>query len=238
MSPSTDLAASTREQVWRSFICALPTALTLVPVAILCGIVAAQAGWSLMEVFLFSVLGFSGSGQLALLPLAGQGVGVLTMLLMTVSINSRYIPIAFATASRLPASGPLRAITAHMLGDEAYAVESAQDARSSVITIRLTIYVTWVLSNIAGSLIFLLAPYQLLSPGINLSFPASIVLLALSLDQLKSRISKIKAECSRRAVEIAFCVVMALGLFALLGKIWFWLPSIAFSTWRMWRIKT
>jgi len=53
MTQSTDLASSAREQVWRSFICAFPTALTLVPVAVLCGLLAAQAGWSPMEVFFF-----------------------------------------------------------------------------------------------------------------------------------------------------------------------------------------
>lgn len=236
MTESTCLASSARERVWRSFICTLPTALTLVPVAMLCGILAAQSGWSFMEVLFFSSLGFSGSGQLALLPLAGQGFGILTMLLMTVSINSRYIPIAFATASRLPSTRLLRAIVAHMLGDEAYAVETTQDATSSIVTIRLTIYAVWVLSNTAGALLILFIPHQRLNPEINLGFPASVVLLALSLGQLKVRVPQINAGWRRRAIEMAACVFVALGLLVLVGKVWFWLPSIAFSTWRMSRI--
>jgi len=203
----------------------------------LCGVLAAQSGWGFVEVLFYSALGFSGSGQLALLPLAGQELGVLTMLLMAVSINSRYIPIAFATTSRLPSAGLPRAITAHMLGDEAYAVESEQDATSSIITIRLTIYVAWVLSNIAGAFLIFLIPHWLANPGVNLGFPASAVLFVLSLGQLKARVSRINATWNRRVVEIAVCVLVAMGLFMLVGKVWFWLPSIAFSTWRMWRIK-
>lgn len=60
----------------------------------LCGVLAAQHGWKNLEVLLFSALGFSGSGQLALLPLPVEGIGVLSMLPMAVSINSRYIPVA------------------------------------------------------------------------------------------------------------------------------------------------
>jgi predicted branched-subunit amino acid permease len=233
-------ARSVPDRAWDAFVRALPTALTLVPIAMLCGVLAAQSGWGLTEVLLFGALGFSGSGQLALLPLAGQGLGVLTMLLMATSINSRYIPMAFATASRVPAArSPSmflgRAMTAHMLGDEAYAVENERDSVLAVVTIRLTIYSVWVLSNIAGVLAIGLMPQWLIGGGINLGFPASVVLLVLSLGQIKTRVPRIAAPWRRRLIEIALCVLVAMGLFTLLGKVWFWLPSIAFTTWRMWR---
>jgi predicted branched-subunit amino acid permease len=238
-------ARPVQDRAWDAFVRALPTALTLVPIAMLCGVLAAQAGWGLTEVLLFSVLGFSGSGQLALLPLAGEGLGILTMLLMATSINSRYIPMAFATASRLPsARSPSarllsacfgRAFTAHMLGDEAYAVENERDSVLAVVTIRLTIYSVWVLSNVAGVFAIGLMPQWLIGGGINLGFPASVVLLVLSLGQIKTRVPRIAAPWRRRVCEIALCVAVAMWLFMLLGKVGFWLPSIAFTTWRMWR---
>ncbi|WP_277189423.1 AzlC family ABC transporter permease [Caballeronia sp. BR00000012568055] len=235
MTESAYSGSGLQNRVWVAFVRAFPTAMTLVPVAMLCGVLAAQSGWSVEEVLLFSTLGFSGSGQFALIPLSGQGLGVLTMLFMAVSINSRYIPIAFATASRLPASRTARAMAAHMLGDEAYAVESERDSVASVVTIRATIYSVWILSNVAGVLALGLMPPGLIGKGINLGFPASVVLLVLSLGQLKVRVPRIGAANSRRIAETALCVIVAMALFGMLGKVWFWLPSIAFSTWRMWR---
>jgi len=225
-----------KDGVWAAFVRAVPTALTLVPVAMLCGVLAAQASWGVVDVLFFSALGFSGSGQFALLPLAGQGLGILTMLLMAISINSRYVPIAFATASRLPRARAQRAFAAHMLGDEAYAVESERDSVASVVTIRAMIYAVWVLSNVAGVLAAGLMPRSLLGADVNLGFPASVVLLVLSLGQIKTRVPRIAAAWQRRLLEIAMCVAVAMLLFMLLGKVWFWLPSIAFSTWRMWRV--
>ncbi|WP_265258850.1 AzlC family ABC transporter permease [Verminephrobacter aporrectodeae] len=220
---------------WAAFVRAAPTGLALVPVGMLFGVLAAQANWGALDVLLFGVLGFSGSGQFALLPLAAQGQGFLTMLLVAVSINSRYVPIAFVTASRLPRAPLRRAFLAHLLGDEAYAVEHEQDASVSILAIRLTIYGAWVLSTLAGVLAAGLLPRSSLSGGMNLGFPASAVLLVLSFGQLKVRVPRIAAPWRRRLAEMGLCIAAAMLLFAWLGPVWFWLPSIAFSSWRLWR---
>src|SRR5690606_27249078 len=76
----------------------VPTALAIVPVSALFGALAARADWSWLEILAVGVLGFSGSGQFALLPLAEADAGFFTMLMVTASINSRYLPIAYASA--------------------------------------------------------------------------------------------------------------------------------------------
>ncbi|MCL1961354.1 MAG: AzlC family ABC transporter permease [Desulfovibrionaceae bacterium] len=234
MTSSTRTSDSTPNNAWAAFVRAAPAGLALVPVGLLFGVLAAQANWNALEVLLFSMLGFSGSGQFALLPLAGQGMGFLTLLLVAVSINSRYVPIAFIAASRLPRVPVRRVLLAHLLGDEAYAVERDHDASVSVLAIRLTIYGAWVLSTVAGVLAAGLLPRSL-PGGINLGFPGSVVLLALSFGQLKARVPRIAAPWHRRLVEIGLCITAAILLFAWLGPVWFWLPSIAFSSWRLWR---
>jgi predicted branched-subunit amino acid permease len=224
--------------IWAAFRHTIPTALTLVPICMLLGILASQANWSVLEVFLFSLLGFSGSGQFALLPLAEQGLDFATLLLVAVSINSRYIPIAFITASRLPRTPISRAFLAHILGDEAYALEHELDPLVRILTIRLTIYGVWVASTVAGTIAASFIPIHLFGPGVNLGFPASVVLLVLSFGQLKTRIPLIDATWRKLFFEIGLCVAAALVLLALLGHVWFWLPSIAFSTWRIWKAGT
>lgn len=228
-------ACDSQSPIWSAFRHTIPTALTLVPICMLFGVLAAQANWSVLEVFLFSLLGFSGSGQFALLPLAEQGMGFATLLLVAVSINSRYIPIAFVTASRLPRTPLRRAFLAHILGDEAYALEHERDPLLRIMTIRLTIYGVWVASTVAGTIAAGFIPKHLFGPGVNLGFPASVVLLVLSFGQLKARIPLIDAPWRKRMIEIGLCLAVALVLLAVLGPVWFWLPSIAFSTWRIWK---
>jgi predicted branched-subunit amino acid permease len=237
MSIPAAKACDGQSLIWPAFRHTLPTALTLVPICMLLGVLAAQANWSVLEVFLFSLLGFSGSGQFALLPLAQQGLGFGTLLLVAVSINSRYIPIAFATSSRLPHTPPGRAALAHVLGDEAYALEHERDPLARIVTIRLTIYGVWVASTVAGTIAAGFIPKQVLGSGVNLGFPASVVLLVLSFGQLKARIPQIDASWRQRCLEVGLCLAVALGLLAALGAVWFWLPSIAFSTWRIWRVR-
>lgn len=191
--------------------------------------------WSALEVLLFSVLGFSGSGQFALLPLAAQGFDLLAMLVIAVSINSRYLPIAFVSAGKLPRPLLQRASLAHMLGDEAYALEHETDGHAQRWGVRLTIYLTWVAATVGGALLAGVLPAAWFDHGLNLGFPASVVLLILSLNQLKARVPHIRAGWARRGLELVLCLVVGALLFAWLGKVWFWLPSILFTTWRLWK---
>lgn len=214
----------------------VPTCIAIVPVSMLLGVLAAQTNWSVLEIFLFSLLGFTGSGQFALLPLADQGVGFFTMLMVAVSINSRYIPIAFSTAERLPRPLVQRMAIAYMLGDEAYALDREQANSVEIFITRFMIYGTWVASSVVGLLLAGLIPKQLLSISMNLGYPASIVLLVLSFNQLKTRIPQISSPWTRVCLEMLICVLVAVILLSLMGKVWFWLPSIAFSVWRLWEI--
>src|SRR5690606_35915930 len=130
-----------------------PTALAIVPVSMLFGVLAARADWTLLEILAVSALGFSGSGQFALLPLVDANAGFITMLLVTASINSRYLPIAYASATRLPRFITKRAFVAHMLGDEAYATEEESDSWRSAFLIRAVIFGAWVASGLLGALL-------------------------------------------------------------------------------------
>ncbi|MCY1282800.1 azaleucine resistance protein AzlC [compost metagenome] len=230
---TAQVQTKTTLQGWAAFRRAVPTGLAVAPTGMLFGVLAAQANWSPFEVLLLSALGYSGSGQFALLPLAEQGMGFLTMLVVAISINSRYVPIVITTLTRLPRRPIPRAFMAHLVGDEAYALEHERDHLAAVIATRLTIYVAWVASTFIGVLMAGLIPPSWFGENVNLGFPASIVLLVLSFEQLKSRVPQISAPWERRILELALCVAAALIFLALMGKAWFWLPSIAFSTWRL-----
>lgn len=50
--------------------CAAPAALAIIPVSMLFGVLAGRSDWTPVEVALIGLLGFTGSGQFAVLPLA------------------------------------------------------------------------------------------------------------------------------------------------------------------------
>ena len=212
-----------------------PAALAIVPVSLLFGVLAARADWSPLEVLAIGLLGFSGSGQFALLPLAESGAGFATMLLVTASINSRYLPIAYASAARLPTPAGQRACLAHMLGDEAYAMERAHDSGASLWAIRASLFVAWVLAGLLGALLGHLVPAAWLGGEVNLGYPASVVLMYLSAAQLRARLWLQVRRRGRVLAASALCAGLSLLLVHLLGPVYFWIPGIGLASLILWR---
>ncbi|MDP9514233.1 AzlC family ABC transporter permease [Pseudomonas protegens] len=214
-----------------------PAALAIVPVSMLFGLLAGRADWSLLEVALVGLLGFTGSGQFAALPLAQSGAGFFTLLLVSASINSRYLPIAFTSSPRLPRGFLQKAAAAHMLGDEAYATEHERDNPVTVLVIRATIFLTWALAGVLGAWLGKWLPLQWIGTEVNLGYPASVVLMYLSLAQLRSRLSLAHERRLAILSMVALCVAVTLVLIMLLGTLYFWIPSVLISTVLLSRVK-
>lgn len=207
-----------------------PAAIAIVPVSMLFGVLAARADWSPLEVVVISLLGFSGSGQFALLPLTESGAGFFTMLLVTASINSRYLPIAYASAGRLPVKAGKRACLAHMLGDEAYATEHERDSCASVWLIRVIIFIAWGLAGLLGALLGEVVPVAWLGAEVNLGYPASVVLLYLSASQLRTRLWLREQQRWMMLAAAGVCAGVALLLIHLIGPLYFWIPGVLLAT--------
>lgn len=217
---------------------AAPAALAIIPVSLLFGVLAGRSDWSPLEVALIGLLGFTGSGQFAALTLADSGAGFVTMLLLTASINSRYLPIAYVSAQRLPQQWGLRALLAHMLGDEAYATEREQDSWVSLAVIRATLFLTWAVAGVAGALIGNLIPATWLAKDLNLGFPASVVLMFLSASQLRLRLPQLSHSKVRLLLAVVLCALIAVALILLLGPLYFWIPSVLLATLVLARVRS
>lgn len=207
----------------RSFLRVLPSAIAIIPVSMLFGALAYRADWSILEILAAGFLGFTGSGQFALLPLAETNASFLTMLIICVSINSRYVPIAFTTTKRLPKRFFAKVFVAHTLGDEAYATEKYSDTVKETIYIRFTIFIFWVVSGVLGAMLAKTIPSAWLNTDIHLGFPASVVLVYLAASQIKMRASGIY---HIPLVMVITCLLSASIFYSLLGSTYFWIPSI------------
>lgn len=208
----------------------LPPALAVTPISMLFGFIACQADWTILDVFLVSVLGFSGSGQFAVLPLSQSGSGFLTMLFVTASINSRYFPIAYVSSGRLPERKVSRYLTAHMLGDEAYATENPSDGPQTIFLIRSVIFITWVLSALVGAALGQTLQLPWFGDNVNLGFSASAVLVFLSVSQLRLRLFVNDGFTASRVGVVALCLTVALILIYSLGPVYFWVPGITVTS--------
>lgn len=223
------LYRASANEIWKSERIrarAMPPALAVAPVSMLFGFIACQADWTILEVFLVSVLGFSGSGQFAVLPLSQSGSGFLTMLFVTASINSRYFPIAYVSSGRLPRRNVGRYLAAHMLGDEAYATESPSDGPQTIFLIRSVIFITWVLSALVGAALGQSLQLPWLGDNVNLGFSASAVLVFLSVSQLRLRVFVDDGFTVSRVGAVILCLAVALALIYSLGPVYFWVPGI------------
>lgn len=213
-------ASNTAE--YRAFLPHLLTALfAIAPVSILFGFTAYKADWSIGEIFLVSLLGFSGSGQFAALPLSSSGATFLTILFVSVMINSRYFAISLSCSKKLPTNKLLKVFSSHTLGDEAYAIEQGHNQRAMLI-IRFTIFGFWILFGVTGGIVAGLYP-NLLPDGINASIPASLVLLFLAISYLKNRPYKSGLITIPKAI-LGF--IVSGFLYYTLGSVYFWIPSV------------
>ncbi len=190
------------------------------------GVLATRSGWSVLDVLLIGLLGFTGSGQFAALPLSESDSGFITLLLVTASINCRYVPMALSTTGRMPRPALTRIYSAHMLGDEAYACERSDESISRMLQIRSAIFFIWVLAGTIGAVIGGVLPEHWLSDGLNLGFPASAVLFYLALSQLKARRAHIQRHQLVGAALIVLCAAASLGLILVVGPVYFWIPGV------------
>jgi 4-azaleucine resistance transporter AzlC len=108
---------------WAGFRDSLPFLIVVVPFAMLFGVVAAEAGWRLLETMAMSFLVIAGASQFTALQLLNEHAPTLVVLATSLAVNLR---MAMYSASLAPHVGaaPLwkRALVAYGLTDQTYGV--------------------------------------------------------------------------------------------------------------------
>lgn len=193
----------------------------IAPVSMLFGMIAYKADWSIVQIFLVSMFGFTGSGQFAALSLSESGSDFITIVFVTTLINTRYAVLALSCSKKLSENIFIKLISSHTLGDEAYAIEQGYSQKNMLIA-RLALFSCWVISGVLGGVLASVFPY-LIPDNVNIGFPASTVLLFLAISQLQGKPFK-SGLITMPKVLIGFIIS---GLFYFfLGKVYFWIPSI------------
>ncbi|RQR58157.1 branched-chain amino acid ABC transporter permease [Burkholderia sp. Bp9002] len=218
----------------------IPVGLALTPIGVLFGVLAAQLNWTPFEVFLMSLIGFTGSGQFAYLGFASRGIDISSLglaFLVILSMNLRYVPMSLTATAPLKINLLGKVPLAHWLADESYATETQSDGVASRFVIRGTITAFWCLSTAAGVALAAFLPPVVKSTLAGVTYPVSAILLALGLLNIYAFVRARRAERARQPAALSARKAIAIGFVAvfvlqyLLGPVYFWIPGIAVVYW-------
>jgi 4-azaleucine resistance transporter AzlC len=155
--------------------------------AISFGAFAALHGWPTGLVIVMSVLVFSGSAQFALVTSMAGGGGLLTGLGAATLINTRFIPMAAATARSLRGGRIRRALEGQAVVDGSFVSAQRPEGtvdREKLIAATLVQWPAWVLGTAIGA-IFVPSTSFIHAAGLDLIFPCFFLMLLL--DALKGQ---------------------------------------------------
>jgi 4-azaleucine resistance transporter AzlC len=152
------------------------------------GLAARAAGFSPLEASAMSVIVFAGAAQFAAVGYVLGGFSWLGVVLLTAFLNARHLLYGAALAPYLAdRPRPLRALMAHVLTDEAFALSIAHFRRIGQADLRgywwaaiVTTFIPWNIATIVGVVV----GGQIPDPsqyGLDVVFPAAMAGLAVGL---------------------------------------------------------
>ena len=152
------------------------------------GLAARDAGFSPVEAVAMSILVFGGAAQFAAVGYVAGGLAWPGVIILTALLNARHLLYSAALAPWLRETPrPRKAVMAHLLTDEAFALTIAHfqrigrsDERGYWIAAVLSTFIPWNLATLAGVTL----GAQIPDParlGLDVVFPAAMIGLAVGL---------------------------------------------------------
>jgi len=180
------------------------------------GAFATLHGWPPAAAIAMSVVVFSGSAQFALVTSMAGGAGLTTGLTAAALINTRFIPMAAASARDLRGSRWRRAVEGQAVVDGSW-VSAQRPAggldREKMIGATLVQWPAWILGTAIGA-IFVPSTRFIHTAGLDLIFPCFFLLLLL--DALRSRPEHRRVAVAAVAIAALACLAVPPGVALLL----------------------
>ncbi len=172
---------------------AVPLTVAVAGFGVSYGVLARSAGMGALAPVVMSATTFAGSAQFAAASIMGTGGSAATAILAAVLLNTRYGPIGVTVAPWLEGSWWSRALHAHLMVDESWAVAAEGGGRWNprvLLGAGAALWVAWVLGTVAGVAFgdVLGDPNRL---GLDAAFPA--LFLALLAPQVRGRVPLLAA---------------------------------------------
>ena len=165
----------------------VPIGAGYLPLGFACGIVCAEAGMSVMQIFLMSLLVYAGAGQYIAGGMIAAGASPLSIIITTFIVNSRHILYTSVLYPYISKCSFLKqSLFAAQITDEVFAMHSSFMSRNNVstvtaFTLNIFSHSSWVISNTIGGISASLIPD---SSKFGLDFTLYALFIALILPRL------------------------------------------------------
>jgi 4-azaleucine resistance transporter AzlC len=175
---------------WRGFCAVVPLWAGMIPFGLAYAVTARSANLSIVDTQLMSMLVFAGSSQFSGASMFLTGAAPLTIILTTFVINVRHLLYSLSLGQKLKLSWQQKLIGAHFLTDEAFGVTlaSGQKTFSYLFGAELSVFVSWNLATLAGSLLSEAIPKGMSPEQLGIDFIFPVGFLALLIPLLKERV--------------------------------------------------
>ncbi|MEX1234152.1 MAG: AzlC family ABC transporter permease [Roseovarius sp.] len=209
---------STNSTYWQGVGAGAPFILVLVPFALLFGVVATEAGLTLIETFSFSLLVVAGAAQFTAIQLLSEHAPTIIVVVTALAVNLR---MAMYSASLTPHLGEarlgVRALVAYCMVDQAYAsaILAYEKHPGWSLRQRLAFYfgaVTplmplWLIFTVIGALVG-----ERIPPEFALDFAVPITFLAMIAPMLRTAAHVVAALVSITVALVLAFVPYSMGL--------------------------
>lgn len=161
--------ASSTQALRKGIAVGFPIMLGYLPIAITYGVLAKQAGMSLTELTLMSVIVFAGASQFMAANMIAVGAGIVEIIVATFVLNFRHFVMSLSFMNRLRGIGLKWKVPLSLgLTDETFAMSSlhTDEARKEkgaffYTGLILTAYLSWILGSFLGGVLGEIIPKQL-----------------------------------------------------------------------------
>ena len=165
----------------------LPIGAGYLPLGFACGIVCAEAGMSVIQIFIMSLLVYAGAGQYIAGGMIAAGASPLSIIITTFIVNSRHIlytSVLYPYISKW--SFFKQSLFATQITDEVFAMHSSYMNKNSAntvtaFTLNIFSHSSWIISNTIGGISASLIPD---SSKFGLDFTLYALFIALILPRL------------------------------------------------------
>lgn len=205
----------------------VPLALGVIPFGLAYGILAIQAGLTVVETTLMSVLVFAGASQLTAVVMLQSGAGIPLIIASTFLINLRHLVMGLSISPYFTETTPRwRRVLAFSMCDEAY-LTSVGHFREQQVTQGNPYFMLgsgglmfglWVITSLLGAL----AGHAIHDPlqwGLDFAMPATF--LTMLLPQIVSR---------RVAIVVAASAAVAVAAYLLIPGNWYMILAVVTGT--------
>jgi 4-azaleucine resistance transporter AzlC len=223
----TATAADNRHQFWLALVKTWPLALGAIPFGLAYGIIAIQAGLTVAETMLMSLVVFAGASQFMAVVMIQSGAGIPLIVASTFLVNLRHLVMGLSISPYLSESTPWwQRVLAFGMTDESYVTSVThyreQDDEQGNPYFMLgsggTIYVVWAIASLVGAL----AGHAIADPlkwGLDFAMPAAF--LTMLLPQIISR---------RIAAVVVVSAGVATASYVLIPGKWYIILAVVAAT--------